>query len=92
MKLYATIISDKAKKIQGGNKFIAIHLKIGSALKSLYVASVSLLLNEKSNNYELHLSKNPMKIGKIIGKWRLPDEKKPTQQTAKSHRARIVKN
>jgi len=42
MKLYATVTSERASKGQGGNKFIAIDLAIGSATDSKVIAKILL--------------------------------------------------
>ena len=45
MKLYATVESERAKKAQGGNKFLRIVLKIGYESISRIVATVIASVN-----------------------------------------------
>lgn len=58
MKLYSTITSDRAKKQQGGNKFIEINLFVarsrGSAEDSIKIAELS--LKRLADGYHLYVS------------------------------------
>ena len=58
MKLYATLNSDKARKAQGGNKYIQITLSVaegkGSAEDSILIANG--VLERESGGYKIYIS------------------------------------
>lgn len=50
MKLYATTTSERASKGQGGNEYIIIDLKVGSAKNSFSIGQVEVILNNDTKH------------------------------------------